>query len=693
MKIRCQYLRPFHMGVCTALALSGISQAVSAQSADETEDLDAITVTSPRVETPLSKVPYAIDLVGEDDIQRGTQQLGLDESLTKIPGVFMLNRYNFAQDLRIAIRGFGARSEFGIRGVRIIVDDIPQTLPDGQGGIDNIDLASAERIEVIRGPSSSLYGASSGGVINIISEEGPEVPFIEGRYSYGSYDFHKYNLKAGGQKDDLSYLFNIGRYELDGYRDNSATESVIGNGKFIYDIDSTSDFTTVINFVDSPRAQDPGGLTIDQVREDRKQAAPNALRFGAGEEIDQQQVGFVYRKEFNQKHEIRLRNYYVWRDFEQFLPIGPQIGVPRGVVGFDRFVLGGGAQYTYNSAINRFTVGFDVDQQTDDRVNHFNNEGQRGALVLDQKEEVSSVGIYIQNEQYLTEQLTLSTGLRYDKVEFDVNDKFLSDGDDSGIIEFTELSPQFGLLWSPLREVNVYGNISTAFETPSTTEFGTLTGGGFNQGLQSQTARQYELGIKGTVSQWYGLTYDAAVFQIDGEDELVPVDTNLNFFTNAGETQRRGLELALSATPVRGLTTSVAYTYSDFKYERFMNQATGLDASGNRLPGIPRHFGHFEIAYDHPKGFYAVWDTLLVSSLYAEDANGVNVPGYGVSNIRAGYTKIVGDTEISPFIGVNNIFDKEYFSNVRINATFSRFFEPAPEINAYAGISIRHNFL
>lgn len=678
------------------ILLGSLTTTAAAQS--NAEDLGEITVTSPRVETSVNKVPYAIDLVGKDDIQLGKQQLGLDESLVKIPGVFMLNRYNFAQDLRIAIRGFGARADFGIRGIRIIADDIPQTLPDGQGGIDNLDLASAERIEVIRGPSSSLYGSASGGVISIVTEKGPDNPFVEGRYSYGSYGFHKFNVKTGGQKGDLNYLLNIGRYELDGYRDNSETESVIGNSKFIYDIDGTSDFTTVINFVDSPKARDAGGLILADAQADRRQASANNLRFNAGEDIDQQQIGFVYRKEFSDKHEIRLRNYYLWRDFEQFLPIGPTLPFidEGGIVGFERFFVGGGAQYTYSGNSNRLTIGFDVEQQEDERYNFNNLDGNRGTLSLEQDESVSSIGFFIQNEQYLTDQLTLTTGLRYDEVEFDVKDRFFNEVspgplNDSGTVKFDELSPQVGLLWAPIQELNIYGNVSTSFETPSTTELGSL-GGGFNQGLQSQIATNYEIGVKGNIPQWNALAYSLAIFQIDGEDELVPVDIDRNVFANAGETERRGLELALSANLTPELRASFAYTYSAFKYDNFVNQQTGFDASGNQLPGIPRHFGHFELAYNHPSGFYAVWDTLLVGSLYAEDANLVESPGYGVSNLRAGYTKYFGDTEFAPFIGINNIFDKEYFSNVRVNGPGNRFFEPAPEINAYAGISIRHDF-
>lgn len=686
MKIRYQC-------ASAGLALAFMVSA-QAQSTSDTRDLGTVTVVSPRVEQPITKVPYAIDLVGQKAIQRGTQQLGLDESLNQIPGIFMLNRYNFAQDLRIAIRGFGARAAFGIRGIQIIADGIPLTLPDGQGGIDQIDLASAERIEVIRGPASSLYGNASGGVINIITEKGPEIPFIEGRYSLGSYGFQKYNLKTGGQTDKWNYLFNIGRYEIDGYRDHAGSESVIGNGKFIYDIDNTSDFTTVINFVDSPRANDPGGLTLQEARDDREQARDRNVALDAGETKQDTRIGFVYRKEFTPRHEIRLRNFYSFGEVDSTIPI-----VPGGIIEVDRLFAGGGAQYTFNGDRNRLIAGVDVSVQDDDRIRFDNLMGAAGPRVFDQNENVSNLGVYLQNEFSFTDSFSVTTGVRYDKVEFEAGDHYLADGrDDSGEMNFDEVSPLVGFVWSPVDSVNFYGNVATSFETPTTSEFANPANmgaaGGFNPALSPQESTNYELGVKGFVPELSSMSYSLAVFHIDTEDELVPFQlagNDRDFFRNAGESQRRGVELALSVSPLPHLTTSLAYTYSDFEYERYV--VGGNDFSGNTLPGIPKHFGNIEILYDHPSGYYAAWNTLLVGSLFADDANNTEISGYGVSNIRAGFVKTYSDMEISPFIGINNIFDKEYFTNIRLNAFGGRYYEPAPEINVYAGISIRHNFL
>ena len=273
--------------------------------------LDPIIIRATRIDDEQAKLPIAVGSVGKDEIQLGRQQLGLDESLVNIPGLFFQNRYNFAQDLRISIRGFGARANFGIRGIKIFADGIPQTLPDGQSSVDAIDLGSTRRIEAIRGPFSSVYGAASGGVINILTEDGPATPYASGRINAGSYGYVQGQVKAGGQADNLNYLVNASGTTLDGYREHSSYRSRLLNSKFRYDLDDSSDLTITLNAVDSPLAEDPGALTESEVKEDRKHAAPRNLLFDAGEELDQQTLGLAYNKEFDTEHQFMLRNYYV----------------------------------------------------------------------------------------------------------------------------------------------------------------------------------------------------------------------------------------------------------------------------------------------------------------------------------------------------------------------------------------------
>jgi len=675
------------------LALAGVASAADPQSAgDGRSSLAPVTITTRRIAEDRDKAPAAVGVVRRDDIQGGRQQLGLGESLVRIPGLFPQNNFNFAQDLRLSSRGFGARSSFGIRGLKVYVDGIPATLADGQTQVDSIDPGTIGRIEVMRGPASSLYGPAAGGVIHIATEDAPEDPFVEGRAAFGEYGFQKYQLKAGGRAKSLGYVASLSHLQLDGYRDHSGTRTSILNTRLLWAIDDSSDLSVVVNAVASPKADDPGGLTREQVRRDRRQASPRNLLFDAGEKLDQQKLGLVYRRSFGEKHEISARNYYVLRDFDNRLPF-----IEGGSVALDRFFAGGGLQYTYTDTVFGthawLVAGLDVDAQRDDRRRFDNLFGSRGALTLDQDEDVTAYGAYLQNRVQLPWDLELSGGVRYDRVVFQVDDHFFADGDQSDRIHFGQLSPAVALVWSPIAELNVYANVSTSFETPTTTELANPFGtGGFNPDLDSQKAINYEVGLKGLLPG--RLRYDVALFRVEVDDELVPFEKpdqpERSFFRNAGRSTRDGLEVGLGVEPLPGLVVELAYTFSDFAYDRYETPSGVFD--GNEIPGIPRNQLFGEISYRHPSGFFAAWDALYVDHFFADDANTIRNGAYWVSNLRVGRRFRLGRFAITPFAGVNNLFDREYNGNVRINAARDRYFEPAPDRNVYGGLSFRYDF-
>lgn len=655
--------------------------------------MEELTVTAARADKLVHEVPAAVGIVEQDSIQKARQQLSLDESLTLVPGLFMQNRYNFAQDLRIAIRGFGARSSFGIRGIKILVDGIPETLPDGQGQVDSIDLGSTARIEVLRGPSSSLYGNASGGVISVTSEAAPDSPFMEGRLAVGDYDYQKYQLKAAGQSGKFDYLASLSDTEIAGYRDHSEAENTQFSGRLRYEPLENASLTAVLNITDQPVSNDPGGITLEQAQENPRSARDRNMTFDAGEGLKQQRLGFVYRQLFGEHHELMGRNYYVWRDFDNKLPF-----VGGGAVNLDRFFVGAGFSYAYSASVlkrgNRLIIGFDAEFQDDDRRRFDNDQGVIGILAFDQQEEVNSTGVFVQNEHKLLDNLELTVGARWDRIQYDVADRFLNNGDQSGKVDFNEISPRVGLLYAPRPEINVYGTVSTGFEAPTTTELADPSGsGGFNQNLSAQTATNYEFGVKGWINnrQWYELAF----FHIDVEDELIPFEIGSSpgrdFFVNAGASERTGIELGLSSEFMDGLVLSLSYTWSDFTFENFVDE-NGNDFSGNRLPGIPDNLLNAEARYQHNSGFYSAIDALFVDERFADNANTVAVGSYYVANMRAGYDLQLGSWLIAPFIGINNIFDESYESNIRINAFGGRYFEPAPERNAYAGVSIKYQF-
>jgi len=678
----------------TLLAFSGIALADPSDHGVDSAELDEIIVRVTRRDVRLEDVPAAVSLITKDEIQLGRQQIGLGEWLAAVPGLFLQSQYNFAQDLRIAIRGFGARSNFGIRGIKIVVDGIPESLPDGQAQTDAIDLGSAEQIEVIRGPSSSLYGNASGGVISISSERGPDNPFIETRLSAGSYDFQKIQLKTGGDTGRLNYLVNLSNMQSEGYRDHSETENTLVNARFAYALDDGSEIGLVLSSTDQPLANDPGGVDLAQAQADPTSARQRNVDFDAGEALDQQRIGLSYRKSIGERHELRARNHYAWRNFANKLPFEGG-----GAVQFDRFYVGGGMVYTYHNTLwgrpNSLIIGTDVDLQDDDRRRFDNISGTLGPLALDQQELVTSIGIFVQNEIAVSDVIALTLGLRYDHIRFEINDNFLVDGDDSGDRTLSEASPMIGVVYSPSESTSLYANYSTAFETPTTTEFANPDGsGGFNPDIGPQLATSFEIGVRGLVNSRN--RYELSLFSVDVDDELIPFELasqpGRNFYSNAGKSTRNGIELSFISEPIDGLRFSLAYTYSDFKFDRFVDDS-GNDFAGNTIPGIPENLLHGEIAYKHSSGFYGVVDALDVGSVYANNANSAVSESYNVVNFRTGLADYrIGNWLLSPFIGVNNLTNEQYAANVRINAFGGRFFEPAPERHFFGGLAIRYDF-
>jgi iron complex outermembrane receptor protein len=672
--------------VVAALALGAL--ALPRVSVAEVEE---IVVTAARVEQEASSLPLAVSVIGSDDIQR-RQLLGLDESLNRVPGMFFSNRYNFSRDLRISIRGFGARANFGVRGIKVYVDGIPSTAADGQTSLDDLDLSAVDRIEVIRGPSSALYGASAGGVINIFTEEGPETPFVEAGGALGDYGFDRYQLKAGGQAGPLNYFVNGSYLHYDGYRDHSEVEQGTVSGKLRYAFGDGSIGQLIVRAADSPQADDAGGLNTAEVAADRRQARLRNVQLDAGEAVKEQKLGLSWEKSWGES-QLTLRNYYNWRDFDAKLPLTPALGT--GVVHFDRFFLGGGGQYSNTTPLfgleNRVTLGFEADSMTDDRQRWDNLNGTRGPLGFDQDEIAHTVGVYLQEELALGERVHVQAGARYDHIRYEVEDHFFANGDQSASLTFDEVSPMVGLAFNALDALTLYANYSTSFETPTFTELanpadnGTL--GGFAN-VAAQRANGFELGVKGVVSQ--RVRYELAYYDMHVQDEVTTV-TNVGgraFFNNA-DTDRKGVEIGVVAEPLPGLTLTGAYTFTDLTFDRFPSNTA---AEGNTLPGVPRHTGYAEIAYSHDVGFWAKWDWSHVGSLYADNLNTVRVDEYDVSNLVVGWDVTLGAWTVTPSLGVNNLFEERYNQEIRIEDSTARYYEPAPDRNIYGGVRFRFDF-
>ncbi|MEM0965035.1 MAG: TonB-dependent receptor [Verrucomicrobiota bacterium] len=648
------------------------------------------TVGVTRTESLLSDVPFSASVVDQTIIQEGSLQIALDEPLQNVPGVFVLNPYNYAQDTRIAIRGFGARANFGIRGIKLFVDGIPATTPDGQGEVDGIDLGSAERIEILRGPSSALYGSSAGGVLLIETESAPENPTVESRITVGSYGLFQIQGKAGARGKNLEGLASSSYLNYKGYRQNSRTEGTKFNSRWKYSFNERNTLSVILNAIDLPRQDDPGGLTLSEAEEDPRQARERNILFDSGEEVSQERIGARWIHNFDEQTNLSFRAYYTHRDFANRLPFEDG-----GQVTLDRNVPGGGILFQKDSGSLQVSAGADYDYQNDRRKNFDNLEGTRGDLVLDQKETVDSLGIFIAPEYRISEAWNVSAALRYDRVDFQVKDDFAADGDDSGDRTFDQISPMIGTVWTPAESFSLFANVSQSFETPTTTELDNPDGGGFNPDLEPQTATNFELGTRG---RWTEVVvpfrYEIALFHIAIDDALVPFEEEAfpgrEFYRNAGRSSRTGLEVFAEALLTESLTLSGSYTWSDFRYDSY--SVNGEDFSGNEIPGIPKNFGSAVLQYRSENGLFLRWSTRLIGSYFADDSNQTKVSSYSTSDLRLGFEKSWNNWTLSPFIVINNIFDEEYFGNIRINAFGGRFYEPAPDRNFYGGLRVSFAF-
>lgn len=691
MAVLCLAFAPFLLAHGSENSVSGLDEA-----RQEEPGLEEIIVSGTRIPTDWLKLPLAASQLDMEQIHAGRQSLGIDEALAVVPGLFFQNRYNFAQDLRISIRGFGARANFGIRGIKLYADDIPLTMPDGQGNVDSIDLGSAERIEVIRGPVSAVYGASGGGVIQIFTEDGPARPMISAKASSGYFGYRYGQLKAGGQFGAWNASTNLSSTALDGYRQHARFEQTLFNSKFRYDFADGASLTLVLNAVDSPQADDPGALNAREVESDRRQAAPRNLQFDAGESLDQQQLGLAWRKPLTADTELLLRAYGIFRDFENRLPFDINSNGQGGSVDLDRKVAGLGVQWSWSrplsgERVNRLVVGVDLDDQRDLRQRYANNSGILGQLTTRQDEDVSARALFIENAMDLGNAWTLTLGARFDHMEYEVKDRLGSDG--SGQTDYDQLSPMIGLVYAPGQSWSVYGNISTAFDPPAVSELANPNGPtGFNQDLDPQEATNYELGFRGWLRD--GWQYELALFHIDVQDEIVPFElagSGQSFFQNAGRSTHQGLEAAMRMELFPGLSAGMSYTWSDLVFDEFKD-TDGTNYAGNTIPGVPEHQAVLDLHWQHENGLFAGWDTLYVGALQANNANTVKTAAYLVSNLRFGYRSEGESWSFEPFAGIYNLFDEAYNGNIRINASFGRYYEPAPDRNWYIGLQMAHRY-
>jgi iron complex outermembrane receptor protein len=695
------------------------AQSTAPQSATDSPSEGSLMVIKQRSGLSELDTPAAVSVVSGDDLRNSTAQVNLSESLGSVPGLQIQNRQNYAQDLQLSVRGFGSRSMYGVRGVRVYVDGIPATMPDGQGQTSNIDINSIDKVEVLRGPYSALYGNASGGVVNIDTQTGSQPTTLTAGTYFGSYGSWRNSVKASGSTGDgthagdVNYTISGSRFTTNGYRDHSGTQKNLGNARLGVRIDDVSTLTLMLNSV-SVDANDPGGLTRAEWKDNPRQS-PRGDTYNTRKSLDQTQVGLRYQREMSENDQLTLTTWHGERHTTQYqsIPVAVQKNpaYPGGVIVLERKYSGIDTRWKHQDQIGSvpFSVigGLDYETMTERRQGFQNyvidngttELGEKGEQRRNEKNVMWNLDPYLQTSWDLTSKWTLDAGMRYSTVSFDSTDYYVTtgNGDDSGSKRYHKLLPMGSLNYAVTDAWNVYLSAGRGFETPTINELsyrsvdGSQTG--LNLGLKPSTSDTVELGSKTRIG--YGLL-TAAVFQTNTDNELVVEDSSngRSVYKNAGKTRRQGVEMSFDQQFAENWQMKMAWTYLDATYRNSTCDDSGsCTPSGNRLPGVAKNMGYASLAWAPEQGWHAGADVRYMGSIQADDENDAKAPSYTVVGLSTGYKFGWDKWSLDLFSRVDNLFDKAYVGSVIVNEGNGRYYEPAPGRNYGVGASLSYSFL
>lgn len=698
----------------TPLAAAAMSLGVALLASVHAQSLDEVVVSASRAQARSFDAPAAIQLVGRDTIQNGGPQVNLSESLIRVPGLTILDRSNYAQDLQLSIRGFGARAAFGIRGIRMLIDGIPATTPDGQGQGSSVSLTSMDRIEVLRGPLAQLYGNASGGVIQAFTKPASPVPLADYQYYVGDFGLHRANYQFSDTVGDYGIVADYGTFSIDGYRDNSRTERKQFNGKLDFNTNAQTRVNLVFNQFDMPLAQDPLGLTVAQWAANPQQQGKNsagtktAADFGVRKTILQNQLGGSAVYSIDKDRTLTSRAYYGTRENLQFQVGTTGINANGAWTGLNRSYYGLGVQYNERSTLADtrmdWVAGYEFDRSRELRQAGTAALGQKVLTNRDEENQAENNDLFAQATAYVSEQVAVVGGLRSSNVRFASTD-YYTNGAASGDVNYSATSPVLGLTYFATEHLNLYANYGQGFETPTLAEVAYKNTGGspvgaFNPRLNASTSRHFELGSKWVPNRTSRL--DFALFQINSTDEIV-VDVTAGgktAYKSAPGTSRIGFELGASTLLTPNLSASLAASMIDAQYSQAFTSATVAGAtsiaSGNKIPGIPQTSVFSELAWTSAAvvpgaksplpGSRLAIELVHSGRIYANDTNAASVDGHTVFNLSASQRWSVDKAAVTLYARLNNAGDERYAGSVIVNS--SQYIEPGLPKNWMLGIAV-----
>lgn len=668
------------------------------------ELLEPVVITGSYVPNPTFDLPYSIDTVDRAQIADGQLGVNLSEALNRVPGLVVQNRQNYAQDLQISSRGYGARSAFGVRGIKLLSDGIPASAPDGQGQAATLNLDVADRIEVLRGPASTIYGSNAGGVIQMFSRDGAGPPKVGAETTFGSDGFNKHHVYSEGGDDKAGFLVDASRMDTDGYRDHSSARRDQTFAKVHVRPDEDSRLALIFSTLEQNGTEDPLGQTWEAYKHDPRSVSERAEQYDTRKSIHHQQLGTNYERSFGDAT-LQFNLYAGKRSVIQYLSIpkgAPANDRGGGVVDFDREFHGGTLRWIQPIAAAlgnlTVTVGADYDRSTDDRRGYQNFSGAtlgvKGELRRKEKDTATSLDPYIQAHWEL-DRWTVDAGLRHSTMKMEVDDHYLANGDASGSKKYQRTTPTLSVMYAFTPDLHGYISAGKAFETPTQAEMAYAPGAveGFNFGLDPATSTQYELGLKARLDEHTRV--NAAVFEIRTKDEIVVAasEGGRTSYRNAGKTLRRGFELSVQRQFNAQWQANLAYTLLDATYDEAFSQGTTSIDKGNHLPGVPQASLFGELIWKPRDGVSMGLEGQYRSKVYVEDSNDQHVaPSYAVFNWRTRFEQHYGPWTFHQLLRLDNLLDRQYVGSVIVGDSNGRYYEAAPGRSWYAGAGLQYQF-
>ena len=666
----------------------------------QAQSLETIVISAARAEQRSMDVPAAIETVGRDTIEQGPQ-VNLSESLNRVPGLYILNRQNYAQDLQVSIRGFGARSAFGIRGIRLLIDGIPATMPDGQGQGSSISLTSTDRIEVLRGPLAQLYGNSSGGVIQAFTRAAPAQPEVDAQVYAESYGLKRSDLQYAGRVGGIGLVADYGTFSTNGYRNNSRTERNQFNSKLSFEPTVDTKVNVVFNRFDMPLAQDPLGLTAAQLASNPQQAGSNAVSRQTRKSVLQNQMGSTLTQTLDADASVTARAYYGTRENTQY-----QTGLATSTgawVGLDSAYYGVGLQYNRSTQIAgksvQWVAGYEWDHQGSTRQGGAAALGVQTSTARDEYDQAGNSDFFVQSTTQLDERWSMVAGIRLSSVQLSSADHYLSDGNGSGSESFKANTPVLGLSYRASDALNIFANYGRGFESPTLNEVAYDGSGAptFNTSVRASSSQQYEVGAKWAPTARSRV--DLTLFQVDAVNEIVVASSTggNSTYKNAPGTRRDGVELSASAEITPHVRATLSASWIDAIYTQAYTSGTTSVAADNKIPGVPQSFFFSELLWTENSwsggskkfpglGAQAGLELTQAGRLYANDASTASAPGYTTVNAKFGYGWAVGAGRLTAFSRIDNLNNQHYVGSVIVNQSASQFYEPAPGRNWTLGL-------